>query len=117
MRVGGYQNRQELQIEFYDWIECSTETDLSNKYSFLFHFLRVPGFAGLWRKTLGIPGCAGQVTSPTAVRQVIKFGSGILLCCVSSRLGKDAIPAVLPGSVPRCVESAVGGVNSNALKR
>src|ERR1017187_3555577 len=25
LRVGGNRNRQELQIEFYDWIECSTD--------------------------------------------------------------------------------------------
>ena len=25
LRVGGNRNRQELQIEFYDWIEYSTE--------------------------------------------------------------------------------------------
>jgi hypothetical protein len=25
LRDGGNRNRQELQIEFYDWIECSTE--------------------------------------------------------------------------------------------
>jgi hypothetical protein len=30
LRVGGNRNRQELQIEFYDYIECST--DLANSW-------------------------------------------------------------------------------------
>jgi hypothetical protein len=63
LRAGGYQDRQELQIEFYDWIECSTETELPNKYSYFrsnsakFRFLL--GFARYWRKLPGILGCGG----------------------------------------------------------
>jgi hypothetical protein len=32
LRVGGNRNRQELQIEFYDWIECSTDSIPATNY-------------------------------------------------------------------------------------
>ncbi len=56
LRVGGNRNRQELQIEFYDYIECSTDLAIGpNSFEFK-------------EKKAGLRDCVGTVTGEPAHR-------------------------------------------------
>jgi hypothetical protein len=94
LRVGGYQDRQELQIEFYDWIECSTESDLSNKYSFLFHFRRIPVFVGFCRgltQNAGYSGLrqAGSFSHCCEASYQVWFWQASMLCEFKTSQGRN----------------------------